>query len=562
MKRQLVILFFVAFFGLANLNAQTNVSGFINANTTWTLAGSPYIVVGNALLSQGFTLTIDPGVVVKFNSNNALQIDGQLIAIGTPTQRIVFTSNQTSPQPGDWAKLHFSDFSVDATYDASGNYVSGTIMKYCDVLYAGSLMWGSVDVQQCSPYFNHCRIHNGSWNGINFNGEHLTIDSSSIKDCAKRGIYYQGGHFLMRSDTFYSCGEGALHFIHTPDGTQSRITNSFFRQNYGAISWQNNGLQQVTIQNSVFIYNNGPAVVSLQGQRDTIRCNRFRYNTGGPAIEWGDMAYPHCGGIIDNNLIEYNVNQSGPSVFSIGAGYYTGAGDTLFISKNLVTHNSSPGNTCSYFYADLYSNTTRCVQIYDNVFTENDGNSFMRFWGQQNNDPTYDFLYLRNNSFINPLCQYEFYNDIPYGSPNLFLSNNYWGTANTTVVDTKIYDYFDFANQSVVYYMPILQSPIIPDTLCNPFVQPPSSVDDLNKSDGELDVYPNPASDDVTVNLGTQDYSREGRVEVLNALGEVVNTYSVVNTTAVQIRLPEDAGLYFIRYISDKGVYATRIVKK
>ena len=62
-------------------------------------------------------------------------------------------------------------------------------MKYCDVLYAGSLMWGSVDVQQCSPYFNHCRIHNGSWNGINFNGEHLTIDSSSIKDCAKRGIH-------------------------------------------------------------------------------------------------------------------------------------------------------------------------------------------------------------------------------------------------------------------------------------------------------------------------------------------------------------------------------------
>jgi hypothetical protein len=186
----------------------------------------------------------------------------------------------------------------------------------------------------------------------------------------------------------------------------------------------------------------------------------------------------------------------------------------------------------------------------------------MRFWGMQNNDPTYDFLYLKNNSFINPLCQYEFYNDIPYGSPNLFLSNNYWGTANTTVVDTKIYDYFDLANQSVVYYMPILQSPIIPDTLCNPFVQPPSSVDDNSIVQRELNVFPNPASENVTVNLSAGNYSREGRVEVLNALGEVVNVFNVINTNTVQVRLPEEEGVYFIRYITKENVYVSRVVKK
>src|SRR5689334_23033426 len=85
---------------LNSLHAQTNVSGFINANTNWTLAGSPYIIVSNALLSQGYTLTIDPGVVVKFNDSTALQIDGELHAIGTPTNRIIFTSNQPSPAAG------------------------------------------------------------------------------------------------------------------------------------------------------------------------------------------------------------------------------------------------------------------------------------------------------------------------------------------------------------------------------------------------------------------------------------------------------------------------------
>ena len=62
--------------------ADTYVSGAITEDTTWTLAGSPYIVTGNVLVMEGVTLTIEPGVVVKFNSGLALQVDGQLIARG------------------------------------------------------------------------------------------------------------------------------------------------------------------------------------------------------------------------------------------------------------------------------------------------------------------------------------------------------------------------------------------------------------------------------------------------------------------------------------------------
>src|SRR5689334_7663467 len=128
-------------------SAQTNVSGFISANTTWNLAGSPYIVVGNALLSHGYTLTIDPGVVVKFNDSCALQIDGELHAVGTASHRITFTSNQPNPASGDWAKIHFPDTCVDAMFDTNGNYVSGSIMKYCDVFYGGGLGFGAIHIE-------------------------------------------------------------------------------------------------------------------------------------------------------------------------------------------------------------------------------------------------------------------------------------------------------------------------------------------------------------------------------------------------------------------------------
>ena len=72
---------------------QTNVSGLISTNTHWDLLGSPYIITGNTLVQQGSALTIDPGVVIKFDGGKALQINGELIAIGTSSNRILFNIN-------------------------------------------------------------------------------------------------------------------------------------------------------------------------------------------------------------------------------------------------------------------------------------------------------------------------------------------------------------------------------------------------------------------------------------------------------------------------------------
>ncbi|MCB0643114.1 MAG: hypothetical protein KDC44_15800, partial [Phaeodactylibacter sp.] len=44
------------------LPGQTNVSGTIASNTTWDLAGSPYILESDVLVPDGVTLDIDPGV--------------------------------------------------------------------------------------------------------------------------------------------------------------------------------------------------------------------------------------------------------------------------------------------------------------------------------------------------------------------------------------------------------------------------------------------------------------------------------------------------------------------
>ena len=113
LKKLLTVLFIILTYGYG----QTNVSGVISSNTTWTLANSPYVVTGNILVSEGVTLTIEPGVVVKFDSEKVMQIRGELIAQGTIDSKITFTSNASSPAAGDWEYLTFYDESTDATYN-------------------------------------------------------------------------------------------------------------------------------------------------------------------------------------------------------------------------------------------------------------------------------------------------------------------------------------------------------------------------------------------------------------------------------------------------------------
>lgn len=132
---------------------RTNVSGLITSDTIWTMANSPYIVKGNILVQNGVTLTIEPGVQVLFDGAYRLQIEGQLIAIGTETSRIVFTSNHNPKQVGDWLGITFTDTSVDATFDGNGNYASGSSIQFSEFTYGGTLLAFS-----SSPFISHSRF--------------------------------------------------------------------------------------------------------------------------------------------------------------------------------------------------------------------------------------------------------------------------------------------------------------------------------------------------------------------------------------------------------------------
>src|SRR4030095_945374 len=86
----------------------TILSGRISTDKTLK-AANVYTLRGIVYITDGATLTIEPGtkIVGEKNTRGALIITRgcKLIASGTSDKPIVFTSDQATPQRGDWAGI-------------------------------------------------------------------------------------------------------------------------------------------------------------------------------------------------------------------------------------------------------------------------------------------------------------------------------------------------------------------------------------------------------------------------------------------------------------------------
>src|ERR1035437_8206879 len=106
MKKHLLFTLLV----IVNINcfASTSVPGGI-VNGTWTLAGSPYNVQGSIQIVNGDSLIIQPGVTVNFQGAYKFLVLGKIKAIGTVTDSITFTANDTTV---GWSGMRFDNTPV------------------------------------------------------------------------------------------------------------------------------------------------------------------------------------------------------------------------------------------------------------------------------------------------------------------------------------------------------------------------------------------------------------------------------------------------------------------
>ncbi|MCP4706729.1 MAG: hypothetical protein GY865_19195, partial [candidate division Zixibacteria bacterium] len=168
-------------------------------DTTLTVANGPYTITNNATVSAGTTLTIEPGTILKFENGACLVVNGNLSALGTPTQPIIFTSstddryggdtkgdgNTTIPVPGDWTGIQFIVSSSNRALN----------MSNCQVFFADNgLSVIAADGNSATVNITDSTITQSVADGINIAASGgaivtLAIDGSALTQNGGRGLY-------------------------------------------------------------------------------------------------------------------------------------------------------------------------------------------------------------------------------------------------------------------------------------------------------------------------------------------------------------------------------------
>jgi parallel beta-helix repeat protein len=356
----------------------TNVGGLICTNTTWNLAGSPYVVTSGIVIGCNATLTIQPGVVVKFNQCLAIMVGsnafgkGTLVARGTAESPIIFTSN-TDAVPGEWSRIHFTDYAVDAVFDKDDNYVSGCIMEYVVVEYGGCGNYGVIFAEKSSPYLNYCAVHHNLYYGIQVDGTNapsINIKNCEVSDNAQCGIYVSNGtRHKLHGNNIYNNRAGGM-YVGADNCTLTNNTDTNNTGGTGISCGSSNILTNNTVTN-----NTGGNGISC-GSSNILTNNTVTNNTGGNGISCGSSntltentitgnsgtgIYSYCSGsnTLTGNAISNNTGG--------GIGFHNSGGNTL--TGNTITGNTGGG----IYFGGSGSNTLTGNTITDNTSSGSGG---------------------------------------------------------------------------------------------------------------------------------------------------------------------------------------------
>jgi hypothetical protein len=232
------------------LTDSTTLTPSLVGNTHLHLASFPYMVQ-RMVVPAGITLTLDPGVVVKFDNANSyvlpyLEVDGSLSASGTTQAPIIFTAALDNTwggtaMPGQTGQLAWGSISVSSTGSATlANAVVRYGGAYSDQAAAVSCTGGCLRI-------NTSRLEYCGSAVAATNAALVSVGRTVFANC-NRGASILGGSLTFQSNILYRCSSA----LDLKEGVTYHILNCDFVEGGTAIAVTNS---KVLLQNNLIVGN-------------------------------------------------------------------------------------------------------------------------------------------------------------------------------------------------------------------------------------------------------------------------------------------------------------------
>ena len=211
-----------------------NLSGIFSEDLTLE-AGTEYLLNGALIMDEGATLTIPAGTTIKAIKTGvgagtyiAISQGAKIMAEGTAAEPIVLTSNQTSPEAGDWGGLIIlGEAPINSVVegDTSTSEIAnlpygGTIsddnsgvLSYVRIEYSGGSADGSSENNGLSLYgvgngttIEFVQTFEGKDDGIEFFGGTVNASYLSVVNAQDDSIDWTEGYTGTITDAFVMLG--------------------------------------------------------------------------------------------------------------------------------------------------------------------------------------------------------------------------------------------------------------------------------------------------------------------------------------------------------------------
>ena len=294
----------------------TYVEGAITHDTVWTLVDSPFVVSNDITVYANATLTIEPGVEVRFGGNFSLTVAGRLLANGT-ISTIAFTSNKEQPVPGDWDTIEFTG--------AQKSTLIGCFFAYAQ--NAISVNNGNVEIVNSTISFTQ--------SAVTATGGIFSLQNSTVNLSTVNGINMTNTNAAILNNVITENAGNATE-------SQGNLTASLG----SGISVTGNGTTYIR-GNSIIANGIGVLLTGLQVFNVSIMQNMIAANTMSgiqiDAEDYGNMT------ILKNNIASNDY------------GFYILSPKSTYITNNSISYNN-----IGFLYA-TGSHTVNYNDIYGNV---------------------------------------------------------------------------------------------------------------------------------------------------------------------------------------------------